>query len=393
MRPTRHRFLALALALTAGFTAGPARAQFVSPAPDSVADRALYERLSALAMAAFDSARGGFVRRDGTPCEAAIELAVARGRDGDSLAARRARFTLAWTRALLDTVGGGYVTSIKDRDPGHTSFEKLTIPNARRLELLVRSPGAAGNAERRVIDYFERVLIEPRGGFLTGQGGSQDLEPESNGFALQAWWRLGVRDADFTRRAFGWKSLDRVWAVCRDEQLGLVRKDVWGKVREPSLLVDQCEMGRALLFAWRAAGRDTDLVRARALGLLVCANFEDGAKGGFREEFAGERYGKSRRSPRPFDDNARAARFLAELGAAARDPAISGAGRRAWAAFAKQFDKPRLEAAEWALAVRATWADDGPARSTWGEAPPTPPKSAVKKPAPKKKRATGAKRR
>ncbi|MCC6653342.1 MAG: hypothetical protein IT348_19480, partial [Candidatus Eisenbacteria bacterium] len=96
---------------------------------------------------------------------------------------------------------------------------------------------------------------------------------------------------------------------------------------------------------------------------------------------------------RPFDDNARAARFLAELGAAARDPAISGAGRRAWAAFAKQFDKPRLETAEWALAVRATWADDGPARSTWGEAPPAPPKSAVKKPAPKKKRATGAKRR
>lgn len=373
--------------------AAPARAQFVSGAPDSAADHALYERLSALTMAAFDSVRGGFVRRDGTPCEAAIELALARGRDGDALAGRRARYTLDWSRALLDTVGGGYVSGLRDRDPGHTRFEKLTLPNARRLELLVLVPGSAGGAEKPVVDYFERLLADPRGGFMSAQGGSQDLEPESNGFAAQAWWRLGARDADPNRRAFAWKSLDRVWAVCGDAELGLVRKDTWGKVREPSLLADQCEMGRALLFAWRAAGRDTDLVRARTLGLLVCTSFEDGAHGGFREEFAGERYGRSRRSHRPFDDNARAARFLIELGAVTSDATFTNAARRAWAAFTKQFDKPRLEMAEWALAVRATWADDLPQRSAWGEKPPKPPKPAVGKPTPKKKHAASAKRR
>ncbi len=380
------------LVAAAGAAAVPAFAQGVSMAPDSLADRALYERLSGMVMASFDSVRGGFVRRDGTPCEAAIELALVRGREGDSLAARRARYTLAWTRALLDTVGGGYVNGLKDRDPGHPRFEKLTGFNARRLELLVLAPGAAGDAERRVVDYAERVLVEPRGGFLTGQGGSQDLEPESNGLALQAWWRLGSRDADSTRRAFGWKSGDRVWAVCRDDDLGLVRKDTWGKIREPSLLADQVEMGRAFLFAWRAAGRDTDLVRARELALLVCARFEDGQHGGFRNEFAGERFGRSRRSPRPFEDNARAARFVAELAAATNEPVIAGAGRRAWAAFARQFDKPRLELAEWALAVRASFVDETPARSRWGVPEPKPavPKSAT---APKKKAPAKGKRR
>ncbi|MBI5171030.1 MAG: hypothetical protein HZA61_16210 [Candidatus Eisenbacteria bacterium] len=379
----------LLLAACAG--ALPAHAQGVSMTPDSLADRALYERLSAMVMASFDSARGGFVRRDGTPCEAAIELALLRGRDGDSLAARRARHTLAWTRVLLDTVGGGYLNGLKDRDPSHPSFAKLTSFNARRLELLVLAPGAAGNAERRVVDYFERVLVEPRGGFLTGQGGSQDLEPESNGLALQAWWRLGTRDADSTRRAFGWKSGDQVWAVCRDADYGLVRKDTWGKIREPSLLADQVEMGRAFLFAWRAAGRDTDLVRARELALLVCARFEDGQHGGFRNEFAGERFGKSRRSARPFEDNARAARFVMELANATNEPVIAGAARRAWAAFVRQFDKPRLELADWALAVRASFADDAPERSRWGVPEPKP--APAKPPVPTKKKAVKGKRR
>lgn len=368
----------------------PARAQGVSMLPDSAADHALYERLSGLVMASFDSLRGGFVRRDGTPCESAIELALLRGRDGDSLAARRGRYSLAWTRALLDTVGGGYVNSLKDRDPGHPRFEKLTSFNARRLELLVFAPGAAGDADRRTVDYFERVLVEPRGGFLTGQGGSQDLEPEANGLALQAWWRLGVRDADSTRRAFGWKSGDRVWAVCGDAEYGLVRKDTWGKIREPSLLADQVEMGRAYLFAWRAAGRDTDLVRAREMALIVCARFEDGQHGGFRNEFAGERFGKSRRSARPFEDNARAARFVMELARATNEPVIAGAARRAWLAFVRQFDKPRLELADWALAVRASFADDAPQRSRWGLPEPKP---AAKPAPPAKKKAAKGKRR
>lgn len=355
----------------------PARQQ---PAPREAdpADRALYERLSSLSMAAFDSVRGGFVRKDGTPCEAAIELAIVRGREGDSLAARRAAYTLRWMRMLVDTVGGGYVTGMRDRDPSHPHFEKLTAPNARRLELLAMAPDGLNGDERRIVDYFERVLIDPRGGFLNGQGGSQDLEPESNGLALQAWWRMGVRAEEPKRRAFAFLSTERVWASCRDEELGMVRRDTWGKMRDPSLLADQAEMGRALLFAWQAAGRDTDLVRARGLALHIAARFEDDSKGGFRVEFAEDRFGHTRRSPRPFEDNARTARFLVELGVAADEPVYVRTARRAWGAFTKQFEKPRLETAEWALAVRATWANDGPVRSTWGEKPAPRPVPAAK---------------
>ncbi len=121
--------------------------------------------------------------------------------------------------------------------------------------------------------------------------------------------------------------------------------------------------------------------------------FEQGKPGEFlaigvsADDFAGERFGKSRRSPRPFEDNARAARFLAELARATNDPTLASVGRRAWLAFAKQFDKPRLELADWALAVRATFADDLPSRSRWGvPEPKTEAPKPVKAP-PRKKTA------
>ena len=349
------------------------RAPVVNPA-----DRALYEQLCGGVAAAYDSALGGFVRRDGTPSEAAVELALARGRAGDALAAARAQRTLHWMRALLDTVGGGYVSGTQDLGVVSGSLEKLTSFNAKRLELLAiaaRLPGGGvwGHDGRTVADYFDRVLVDPHGGFVTGQVGSRDLEPEANGDALQGWWRWSALLEDPRRRDFCWKTLDRLWSECRDADLGMVRRDTWGTIRDPSLLADQVEMGRALLFAWQAAGRDSDLARARETAMHLLRHFEDPQKGGFREENAYERFGHARRISRPFEDNARAARFLAELGAATGDATWTDAAHRTWTAFEPQFEKPRLELADWALAVRATWAGTGVERAHWA-APPPPPR-------------------
>ena len=342
------------------------------PAPViAPADQALYDRLCVAVSAAYDSSRGGFVSKSGEPHEGAIELMLARGRDGDPLAMARALRTLAWTRALLDTTGGGYVNGTRDKDPMKAFLDKGTIPNARRLELLTQAWAATKDPTyqrdgRFVIDFFERVLLDPRGGFYTGQVGSIDLEPEANGIALQAWWRWAAVNAAPERRDFALKSEARLWSDCRLPELGFVRRTTFGQMREPALLGDQVEMGRAHLYAWSATGRDSELVRAREVAAHVLARFRDPAKGSFRMEYAYERFGHALRARRPFDDNARAARFLVELGRATADTVYVNAARGAWAAFDREFDKSKFEAADWALSVRALWAEDLPAKSGWG---------------------------
>lgn len=379
-----------AAAVPAAAAVKPAAKRAPAPRTADPADRALYEQLSEQVMSLYDEPRGGFVRRNGTPCEAAIELALARGEEGDTLALGRALRTLRWMHGLLDTVGGGYFESARDADRLNASFEKRTDSNMRRLDLLARVAGRRDETfardARRVVDYCERQLVDPSGGFVTSQVGSRDLEPESNGAALRGWWRWAVQTSDAKRRDFAFRSHERLWRDCREPDLGFVRRDTWGKVREPSLLPDQAEMGRAFLLGWQAAGRDSDLARARALATHVRDHFEDREKGGFRIEYAAERLGRAKRSARPFEDNATAARFFAEFGAATGDTSYTNSARRAWAAFGKQFEKPRLEAAEWALAIRATWAPPALARGNWAPA-------ATKKAAPAKKPAAGKKRR
>ncbi len=326
-------------------------------------DRELYERLSAEVAGAWDASRGVFAERDGTPSEGAIELAFARGRDGDAEWERRAFQSLHWTRQLLDTVGGGYVDGLQDKDPRNPRFEKHTLPNARRLELLMlaraRTPDASWKHDIAfVTDHFERVLQDPRGGFFTGQIATMDLEPESNGAGVQAWIRAGALTEDPARREFARRTMRRLWGSSHHEDLGLVRRDRLGTIREPSLLLDQTEVGRAHLFLWQATANDSDLILARRCGDHVLAHFADARKGGFRTDYAADRFGRVRRPRRPFDDNARAARFLVELSAATGDSAYVAAARRAWRAFDRQVAKSKLAAAEWALAVRAQWAPD-----------------------------------
>ena len=368
--------VALAVAAASSAPTAPAAQAPASRRLATSDDQALYARLCAQADAGWDSARGGWVAK-GSPDEDAIELALARGRDGDALAAARAARTLGWMHALLDTVGGGYMTGERDMDPRRTHFEKLTIPNARRLELLVLSGGTASASARRgdtrrVVDYFERVLVDPRGGFVTGQAGSRDLEPESNGISLQAWWRLGAATANPDRRAFARRSQARLWSECRHPELGFVRRNTFGVIREPSLLLDQVEVARAHLFAWSATGRDSELVLARMLAAEIREHFAS-PRGGFRVEYAAERFGHALRARRPFEDNARAARFFAELASATGDTSYASLARGAWGSMESSLGKSRQGIPEWALAVRALWAPDLPARARWEEEAPRKP--------------------
>ncbi len=400
MRPSTSAWLLAVLALagvaSAAFGRGPAAPE---PGFATLQDHARYESLSAQVMAAFDSSRGGFVGRDGAPVEGAIELALARGRDGDALALARARQSLHAMHALMDTVAGGYVTTPRDMDPRETRFEKLTSVNARRLEVLTialameRDPVLERDA-KRVLEYFDRLLTDPRGGFYNGQLGSREFEPEANGVALQAWVRWAAAHDDARRRAFAWRNTDMLWNTCREEDLGMVRRDLWGTIHDPSILSDQVEMARGCLFLFSAAGRDSDGLRAAALVRHLRVHFEDERKGGFREEYAYERFGHAHRASRPADDNARAARLLIEYGVANADTSAIASARGAIASVVRDA-RPRLETAEWALALRALWAPPGdalPARARFAavEVVKAPPRTRLK---PKPRPVAGRNRR
>lgn len=361
--------LALLLAIT---LATPARA----PSQEGALEAQLYGAVDA----AYDTLRGGWVTKPGAPSESAIELGFVRGAAGDTLARARAIRTLTWSRALHDSVGGGYLQGSRDIDPRMAQLDKRTSSNARRLDLLVRAWNETGNAmwgddARFVVDYMDRVLLDGRGGFVPGQVGSRQLEPEANGFAIAAWMLWAARTRDLKLRAFAWKSLDRVWAECYSPDFGMLRHGELGEVTGPPKLTDQVEMARACLVSAHLTGRADDLARARRLADFVLARFEDGARGGFRTTFVPTQSGGAKKAARLAPENARAARVLAALAIETGQEGYRDAARRTIRAFAEDAVKSGVEAAEWALALRAIDRSDLPARPAWPvpASSPSPP--------------------
>jgi uncharacterized protein YyaL (SSP411 family) len=343
-----------------------ALSMLLAQAPGLPADaQALDRQLAAQVEAAYDSARGGFVTKSKTPVEAAIELALLNGRDAAWLL--RAQRTLAWTHGLMDTLTGGYINGGSVHDEDVMTADKRADSNGRRLELLVQAWQVTGNDTyrqdaARTVDWAERVLLDGRGGFWSAQIGDRDLDGAANGPILHAWLVFAAATHDARRKRFALQSLDRVWEECWKQPLGLVRRNSMGDIDEEPQLMDQVEMGRAYLLAARLCGRPEDAERARLIGEVMLARFQD-AKGGFRTQSMPNKTGSIKRARSVSSENARAVRFLNELTAATGDARYRAAAGRATEAFAKDIAKAELDAAEWALAVRAAHHADLPGRA------------------------------
>jgi len=334
-------------------------------------DRALYDRACQQVTAAYDSARGGFVARSHVPSDGAVELGLLRARQADASAWReQALATIAWSRSLRDTLTGGFVVGGTRDEPTDARAMKPASVNARRLENLndawhlTESPGYRADAAR-VVDFFDRALLDGRGGFLTDQGPDLELVPEANGLAIHAWLGWAAATRDTLRRDFGFRSLDRVWQQCWMPDIGLVRKGARGEVLERPRLLDQGERGRALVRAARLADGRADQDRARMLGDLLVARFQDPVQGDFSARWEPTRKGTAKRSGHSSAENARAARFLCELTTLTGDTKYREAAQRAWSGLGRELDKPSLEAAEWALALRAALEPSLPERPQW----------------------------
>lgn len=322
-------------------------------------DRELYQRACDQVAAAYDSARGGFVAGSGIPSESAVELALIRGREpGSARWKEQALTTIAWTRGLQDTLGGGYVLCAAEADPNHAHVYKPTTVNGRRLENLIRAWRLTSQPDyrqdaARVVDFIDRVLLDGRGGFIPGQASGYDLVPEVNGVAIHAWLDWAAASTDARKRDFALKSIDRVWEACWTPEFGLVQRGSFGEVVKPPQLGDHVEMGRALVLAARLAGRPADADHARALGDLLLARFEHPVEGGFLTQWSPTKKGTAKRAARVPVENARAALFLCELTTLTGESKYRDAARRAWLGLEERLEKPRLDAADWALAIHA----------------------------------------
>lgn len=376
---------ALAAAIAVTLLAPSALAATPAPPRDAAAE-ALYRTTCGRVDALYDSLAGGWVVR-GEPVDGAIELGLHRGEDGDTLARGRALRTLTWARALFDSVGGGYYSNAASMDIARPQWDKGTVPNARRLRLLLAAWRATGDERWRrdaaaIADFLDRVPLDGRGGFASGQVADRTMHPAVNGEAIRAWLAWGAVTKHPRQRDFSWISLDRIWSENRHAEFGLVQLDELRQVAGFPRLDDHADFGRALIASARTTGRASDLARAVELGALVLSRFEVAGEG-FRAVYQPKKDGKIARSPSEPLASARAAEFLAELAAATdevrwRDAALR-ALRSAENAKGRAIERDPRVAAEWALAARATWAPALPSAVTW--AAPAP----AAKPAPNAK--------
>jgi uncharacterized protein YyaL (SSP411 family) len=391
----RHIVFAIAFApfALAAEPAVAASARPAKPQPAPAEDRALYERLCAQVAASYDTARGGYVDKSGLPSESAVELSLRLGRDrAHPEWKERALATLAWTRALQDTMSGGFVARRPKSPADGGAFDTRTDINARRLEALVSAWQATGDASWRrdaeqVARFIDRILLDGRGGFVAAQVGDRTLEPAANGVAIHAWLAWGASSGTRGVRDFSLRSIERVWETCFDPTGVLLRRGDLGEVIIWPQLADQVEMGRALVLAWHLCGRPRDLDRAKHLGQLLIEKFEDKEKGGFMTQARPRKDGTIRRADREADENARAALFLEELTNASGDRRYHDAARRARVAFAKELEEAGTGAADWALALRAALTPETPAAPVWqtaAEPPATPQVIIFRQPRPRR---------
>jgi uncharacterized protein YyaL (SSP411 family) len=362
-------FRVFAIAGVALTLAVSGRAQ--TPSSLETQEAALIQRLSGLVASTYDPDKGGFVA-NGMPIESDVDLAWRLAKDGQPEWRDRARLCVNWTWVLYDSVGGGFLQSTKDARADFASFEKHTDSNARRLEnridaWLDSQSSDDKKACRKILDFFDRMLMRPSGGFVSGQGGDQTLVPVDNGYAIHAYFRWGAATGETKWRDFGFKSLDQVWTSCWDPNMGMLRRGDFGDVVSPPRLDDQVEMGRAFVLGTHVGGRESDLNHARAIGELLLNNFEDGKDGGMREQ-AVMKDGKIKNAARDADQNARAALFLAELASITGEGKYREAARRTVAAFESDLDRPSPDCADWAMALRAISKPDLPDRVEWQKA-------------------------
>jgi len=369
-------YAALLARLLANHRAGKPLAR--EPEPTRAPPAGPLEELRALAAGIldgwYDGARAGWGAQQKYPLAAPVEEGLLRARlRGDAAAARRALETAAAEEALLDPAWGGMYQYSEAGAWTAPHFEKIAAVQAGALESFAEASRATGEerylrAARSVERYLRDFLRGPDGAFFA----SQDADAEAAGGGPAVDGRRYYAEGDAGRRRLGMPRIDRgiyadanglvVAGLCRlhaatgdpapleearaaAERVVATHADPGGGFRHAATgagpvlhLADQVALGRAFLLLHEASdpfgadpgARGRWLERAAATARVLRERFEDPAGGGF---FAGTEdpaaTGVFAERRKPFEENARAARFLIALSRRTGDAALAAAAERA----------------------------------------------------------------
>jgi uncharacterized protein YyaL (SSP411 family) len=304
--------------------------------------------------ALYDTAQESWGRRQKYPIAAPVEREfLLAWRTGDERRKTRALATLDKETKLLDPVWGGMYQYSTGGDWDHPHFEKIVPVQAGAIANFAQAYAATGDkrrldAAKEVTRYVRDFLTAPDGGFYASQDADlvthddppqwtdgHDFYPlddagrrakgipridtnvyaDRNGMLVQALCALFEASRDADALAAARRAALRVAKSHAAPLDGLTHVDATPGASQPVLhLTDQVEMGRAYLALAEASADAGMIARADALAQTLRDRFEDKKDGGFFASSLDERAGgvlPPRR--KPFEENARAARFLIRL--------------------------------------------------------------------------------
>ena len=341
---------------------------------------AIYEAALGAVNDSYDAEHGGFGGEPKFPHPWAIRLLLYHHRrDGDALALERARSTFQRMAGgdLYDRVEGGFFRYATQRDWSAPHFEKIAGDHGPLLlalaDLGAATDDALGPALDLVepsIDYLERVLSAPDGGWygaqdadeayyaLGAEGRSEWPAPNvdtrvyasSTASLARGYLACGVAFDRSEWTARGLAAVDFLWSHLRRGEAGMYR--VWdGVPRLPGVLADQAETLLVLLDAYEVTGEFGYLDHAQELIRIVERRWAAPGGGFFDLAADHEAVALLAIRERPLDENAALAEALTRLGRLTHDERYLESARATLGRFAGDAGTSDLRGARYALAV------------------------------------------
>jgi uncharacterized protein YyaL (SSP411 family) len=350
-------------------------------APQALMDDKPLEWLSSRLVDAFDREEGGFGHGPKFPHVAALTLVLERYADTrDPLLRELLTNSLDHLARLSDAGNGGFFRYASNRDWSEPHTAKLLPDNAELIRLYLDAGEALERREyldlaKRTIDWVQRVLARPQGGFAASQAadseyygrshaevGSSLATPrvdearyaDSSAAMIASYLRAAEILGDQSLRDVALRALDEMMLAAYRPGNGVAHviapePDVWG------LLVDQVRVVEALLFAHMVTDQlPYSMLAAELMEYTMRAMWDD-EQGGLRDRACVDTHtdpGLLGRTLRPFVTNCEAARMFFRLSLVTGRSAYAETAEKTLASLGAAYREDPLLGSSFGLAVR-----------------------------------------
>jgi uncharacterized protein YyaL (SSP411 family) len=339
------------------------------------------EWLSSQLLESFDPEEGGFGAGPKFPHVPALTLALERyGDTRNPLLRDLVTASLDRLTRLSDPNEGGFFRYASNRDWSGPHTAKLLADNADLIRLYLDAGEALERRQyldlaRRTLDWVQRVLARPRGGFAASQSANSSyyeraaeadrtLRPapkvdeaayaDSSAAMIAVFFRAAEALGDRSLRDQALRSLDEMMLAGYRPGSGVAHvigpePDVWG------LLADQVRVVEALLLAHMATDQLPYSMLAAEVMEYATAAMWDEHEGGLHDRARSQpdaELGLLSRRFRPFVTNCEAARMLFRLSLVTRRKTYLNSATQTLASLGIAYREDPLVGASYGLAVR-----------------------------------------